>query len=92
MLVKVDFVFRWKICEEYCFWTSLWKAVNNYIILYHRAELAHTAEGIVNVFSVLELETISLGQEKMTDKVNLMEGLILDKMPDASLAKSIKYK
>lgn len=32
------------------FWAFLWKAVDNYIILYHKAELTHTAEGVVNIF------------------------------------------
>lgn len=40
---KMSFVFRWKICEEYCFWKFLWKTLDNYRLLYHKAEPTHTA-------------------------------------------------
>lgn len=73
------------------FLAFLWKAVDNYIILYHKAELT-PLKALLTSFLCLEFEAISLGQKKMTDKVNLMEGLIFDKMPDASLAKINKVQ
>lgn len=47
-------------------------------------------EALLTSFLCVQFEATLLDQEKLTEKVNLIQGLLLDKMPSARLAKASK--
>lgn len=47
-------------------------------------------ESLLTSFLCVQFKATLLNQEKLTEKVNLIEGLLLDKMPSAQLANTSK--